>query len=272
MKIKAFAKVNLSLRVFERRPDGYHTIESIMQSISLCDYVTIEPIASGIEITCNHPAVPSGKENLVYKAVEVFLDQRPLNPGWRIQIEKRIPLAAGLAGGSADAAAVLFGLRQITKDQLPITNEELIQLASQIGSDVPFCLIGGTGLVKGRGEIVEPLEPWPHTYFVLVNPGMQVSAKWAYAEFDRLQLTVSEPSKNDLEAVVVQQHPVIADIKQELIQLGCSTAQMSGSGPTVFGIIKRREEAERILAAMREKFANSYMTETVERGVDTLIH
>ncbi|MDI6732133.1 MAG: 4-(cytidine 5'-diphospho)-2-C-methyl-D-erythritol kinase, partial [Candidatus Margulisbacteria bacterium] len=228
MKLKAFAKVNLSLRVFERRSDGYHSIESIMQSISLCDYITIEPISTGIEITCDDPAVPLGKENIVYKAVEVFFDQRlttnpalrdpethlnmtirnrddrrPARPGWRIHIEKHIPIAAGLAGGSADAAAVLYGLRQMTNDKscLPagrcqITNDELVQLSSQIGSDVPFCLMGGTCLVKGRGEIVTKLDPWPHTYFVLVNPGIEISTQWAYAEFDRLHLTVSRQIKN----------------------------------------------------------------------------
>jgi len=267
MKLKAYAKINLSLRVFERLPDGYHAIESIMQSVSLCDYITVERISSGIEIICDNPHVPVGNENIAYKAAEKFLEYRKQAGGWKIQIEKRIPMAAGLAGGSADAAAVLFGMNQLSNIDSRLSNIELIALASQIGFDVPFCLIGGTCLVKGRGEIVEKLEPWPQSYFVLVNPDVAVSTKWAYAEFDRLHINLSEKIKNDLEPVVIEKYPIVADIKEELVQFGCREAQMSGSGPTVFGIISQRAEAERIYQQMQKKYEKTYLVETVDEGV-----
>ena len=149
MKLKAFAKLNLSLRVFEKRPDGFHNLESVMQSVSLHDVITLEPISSGIEVTCDKANVPQGKQNIAYKAAERFLGQGNSSAvvqerGVKIHIEKRIPMAAGLAGGSADAAAVLFGLNQILDPELRTPNSELLQLGAQVGSDVPFCLTGGT--------------------------------------------------------------------------------------------------------------------------------
>lgn len=271
MKLKAFAKLNLSLRVFETRSDGFHEIESVMQSVSLCDYVTLTPISSGIEVVCDNPAVPQGKDNIVYKAAEAFLkikDQRSKIKGMKIHIEKHIPMAAGLAGGSTDAAAVLFGLNQLTSHESQDTNDELLVLAAQVGSDVPFCLTGGTCLVKGRGEVVEKQESWPKTYFVLVCPGIQVSSKWAYDEFDRLQLNLSDQIKNDLEPAVVSKYKEIADIKEQLLKLGCSESQMSGSGSSVFGVVKHKTDAEEILRKIKSGYAQSYLVENVDKGVE----
>ncbi|MBU1027286.1 MAG: 4-(cytidine 5'-diphospho)-2-C-methyl-D-erythritol kinase, partial [Candidatus Margulisbacteria bacterium] len=172
MKLKAYAKINLSLRVFDKRQDGYHDLESVMQSVSLCDYITLTLKDSGIEVVCNDPKVPLGKDNIAYRAAEAFLkavsskQKAPQQSsgqavsGCRIHIEKNIPMAAGLAGGSADAAVVLWGLNA----EFRMPNDELMKVASGVGSDVPFCLTGGTCLVKGRGEIVEKQEPWPKTY------------------------------------------------------------------------------------------------------------
>ena len=255
MKLRAYAKINLSLRVFEKRSDGFHNLESVMQSISLCDYITITPLASGIEVTCSDPMVPQGKENIAYKAAEL------LGGKVKIHIEKNIPMAAGLAGGSADAAAVIYGMK---------SNVDLLELAAQVGSDVPFCLTGGTCLVKGRGEIVEKQMPWPKTYFVLVCPQIEVASKWAYEEFDRLHLQVSGAIKNDLEPGVVSRHEEITDIKEKLLKLGCSEAQMSGSGPSVFGMVKQKSEAEKILAEIKSEFSRSFLVETVDRGVEVV--
>ena len=160
-----------------------------MQSVSLHDVITLEPISSGIEVACDKADVPQGKQNIVYKAVERCLGQGKSSAvvqgkGVKIHIEKRIPIAAGLAGGSADAAAVLYGLNQMFEG--PMSDVDLLDLGAQVGSDVPFCLIGGTCLVEGRGEIVNKQEPWPKTFFVLVCPKIHVSTKWAYDEFDRL--------------------------------------------------------------------------------------
>lgn len=279
MKLKAFAKLNLSLRVFETRPDGFHEIESVMQSVSLCDYVTLTPTSSGIEVVCDDPTVPQGKANIAYKAAELFLrsqkekliaDSRKVEKqisGIRIEIQKHIPMAAGLAGGSADAAAVLYGLNQLTIHDSRATNHELLDLAAEIGSDVPFCLTGGTCLVKGRGEIVEKQEPWPKTYFVLVCPGIAVSSKWAYEEFDRLQLNMSDQTKNDLEPAVIAKYPEIADIKEKLLKLGCSESQMSGSGSSVFGVVKHKADAQDVLMKIKSDYKTSFLIETVEGGV-----
>jgi 4-diphosphocytidyl-2-C-methyl-D-erythritol kinase len=270
MKLRSHAKLNLSLRVFEKRPDGFHNLESIMQSVSLHDIITLTEIPSGIEVSCSDPKVPQGEENIVYKAAALFLGRgtRDVGRGVRIHIEKRIPMAAGLAGGSSDAAAVLFGLNQMMNAECLMPNAELMKLGSEIGSDVPFCLTGGTCLVKGRGEIVEKQEPWPKTYFILVCPDIQVSAKWAYDEFDKIHVNPPEGIKNDLEPVVVSRYDIVTGIKEKLLKIGCSEAQMSGSGPSVFGIVRQKAEAERILNIIKDDYPRSFMVETVDSGVE----
>lgn len=268
MKLKAFAKLNLSLRIFEKRPDGFHNLESVMQSVSLHDVITLEPISSGIEVSCDKAGVPQGKDNIVYKAAEKFLGMREEVRGVRVMIEKHIPMAAGLAGGSADAAAVLYGLNQMTDSALRIPHSALLELGAQVGSDVPFCLTGGTCLVEGRGEIVNKQEPWPKTFFVLVCPKIHVSTKWVYEEFDRLHLNLSEEIKNDLEPVVVEKHGAITEIKEKLLSFGCSEAQMSGSGPSVFGIVRHKEEAEKVYNNIKEDYPRSFLVETVDKGIE----
>ncbi|MEA3494110.1 MAG: 4-(cytidine 5'-diphospho)-2-C-methyl-D-erythritol kinase [Candidatus Margulisiibacteriota bacterium] len=272
MKLRAYAKLNLSLRIFEKRPDGFHDLESIMQSISLYDSITLSPLSSGIEVICSDPAVPKGQDNIACKAAELFFRQKTKDQrqqtGIKIHIEKRIPMAAGLAGGSADAAAVLYGLNQMENAEFRMPNDELMKIGSEIGSDVPFCLVGGTCLVKGRGEIVEKQEPWPKTYFVLVTPNIHVSTKWAYEEIDRLHLNLPEDIKNDLEPVVVSKHDVITEIKEKLVKLGCNEAQMSGSGPSVFGIVRDKARGEKILSAMKEDHSRAYLVETIDKGVE----
>jgi len=283
MRLKAYAKLNLTLRVFEKRPDGYHAIESVMQSVSLFDDITITPINKGIEVVCDDPSIPLGKDNLVYKAAELFgkkaespstslgtSGEQKAERGVRIQIVKRIPVAAGLAGGSADAAAVLVGLNMLSNVQSPMSNVELMEIGARIGSDVPFCLVGGTCLVKGRGEIVDPLEAWPKTYFILVNPDLRVSAKWAYDEFDRLHLNNPEEIKNDLEPAVADRYAVIGEIKNKLMRLGCGEAQMSGSGPSVFGMVREKKKAEEVFARIKEDYPRAFLVENIGRGIEVV--
>jgi 4-diphosphocytidyl-2-C-methyl-D-erythritol kinase len=269
LKLRAYAKINLSLRVFEKRPDGFHNIESVMQSVSLSDLITLSPIPSGIQIVCDDPNVPSGRENTAYRAAEIFMGtgKWEMGKGIRIKIDKRIPIAAGLAGGSADAAAVLFGMNKSLDPNSQFPIPKLQELGAQIGADVPFCLTGGTCLVKGKGEIVEKQSLWPKTYFVLVCSDVHVSTKWAYEEFDRLRLNAPEEIKNDLEPAVVSRHEAVAEIKEKLIGLGCSEAQMSGSGPSVFGVAKNKTEAEDILSKIKDDFPRSFLVETVDKGV-----
>ena len=283
MRLKAYAKINLSLRVFETRPDGFHRIESLMQSISLCDYVTLTPIASGIEVTCSDPNVPFGSKNIAYKAAEAYLrkqnvERRALNVGVRIHIEKHIPMAAGLAGGSADAAAVLYGLNQLQTEDQRLQTEDLLKIGAEVGSDVPFCLTGGTCLVEGRGEILTSQEPWQQTHFVLVCPEFQVATKWAYDVFDemtndKLQMT-NEGIANDLEPVVASKFEEVIDIKERLLKLGCICAQMSGSGSSVFGIIghedkaKAQAQAEDILDKIIADYPRSFVVQSKNTGIE----
>ena len=283
MRLKAYAKINLSLRVFETRPDGFHRIESLMQSISLCDYVTLTPIASGIEVTCSDPNVPLGSKNIAYKAAEKFLQRQKIeNRKWkigvRIHIEKHIPMAAGLAGGSADAAAVLYGLNQLQTEDQRLQTEDLLKIGAEVGSDVPFCLTGGTCLVEGRGEILTSQEPWQQTHFVLVCPEFQVATKWAYDVFDemtndKLQMT-NEGIANDLEPVVASKFEEVIDIKERLLKLGCISAQMSGSGSSVFGIIghedkaKAQAQAEDILDKIIADYPRSFVVQSKNTGIE----
>jgi 4-diphosphocytidyl-2-C-methyl-D-erythritol kinase len=151
-----------------------------------------------------------------------------------------------------------------------LTTGDLLKLGAQIGADVPFCLTGGTCLVKGKGEIVEKQSPWPKTCFVLVCPDVHVSTKWAYEEFDRLRLNVPEEIKNDLEPAVVSEHEVVAKIKQRLLSLGCSEVQMSGSGPSVFGVLRQRAEAKIVLDKIKTDFPRSFLVESVDKGIGSL--
>lgn len=266
MKLKAYAKINFSLRVLEKRPDGFHSIESIMQSVSLCDYITVTPAISGIEITCDDPTVPINEQNICYKAAKLALR----SGGVKIHIEKRIPVAAGLAGGSADAAAVLYGLMQMSKVKGQNSKLQLLEIASQVGSDVPFCLTGGTCLVKGRGEIVQKVDPWPKEYIIIVNPGIHISAKWAYDAFDDLNIAVPADIKNDLEPAVVFKYPVITEIKEKLIELGCFEAQMSGSGSTVFGLTNDPDIAQHIYDQVKKKYGFCCIAKNIDQGIEVI--
>jgi 4-diphosphocytidyl-2-C-methyl-D-erythritol kinase len=244
-----------------------------MQSVSLCDQITLSEISSGIQLSTNHPQLATNRENLAYQAAELFLktaSHSSVVRGVKIDLEKNIPLAAGLGGGSADAAAVLYGLNQMGSPEQKLSTEELSRLGAQIGSDVPFCLIGGTCLVKGRGEQVAKKPLSKTNYYVLVVPGIEISTRWAYAAWDEGRRTKDEgrwmrdEGRNDLEAVVISKYPIIQKVKDKLLGLGCGFAQMSGSGPSVFGFPAN----EKIRAEMAKDFPRSYLLHPVEQGVE----
>jgi 4-diphosphocytidyl-2-C-methyl-D-erythritol kinase len=278
LRLKAYAKINLSLQILGTRPDGYHELNSIMQSVSLADQLTLTETPSGIQLATTNLKLPNDSRNLAYKAAALFWDKvRGMGcevRGVKIYIEKNIPLAAGLAGGSADAAAVLYGLNQLANSAFRIPHSALLELGAQIGSDVPFCLLGGNCVVTGRGEQVKRTPFHGKRHFVLVTPDVEVSTKWAYEAFDRItndELRITNlGTKNDLESAVIQKYPIIQRIKERLVELGASYAQMSGSGPTVFGIVPDRGAAERIAATLKGEFARSYAVESVEAGVETI--
>jgi len=259
IKVKAPAKINLTLEVLNKREDGYHNIESIMQTVTLYDYLTIsieDSERSVIEISGNNPLIPYDKTNLAYKSAEKFLNKAGIT-GKKISIyiEKHIPVAAGLAGGSSDAAAVLFGLNKIFNNLL---KQEIISgLASEIGADVNFCLIGGTQIATSKGDILKSIDT-PHFNMIIVKPkDLFISAKEAYDKYSKLKSKPSyQPAEimvnaikqnspesiaqllhNGLEEAILPDYPKIQKIKETLIEAGCLNAIMSGSGPSVFGIL-----------------------------------
>ncbi len=248
LSIRSPSKINLFLRVMGRRPDGYHEIFSLMQMVGLCDDLRLEAKGGGVEVFCDDPGVPRGQQNLAHRAAELLKERTGAGQGARIFIRKLIPSAAGLGGGSGNAAAVLLGLNSLWGTGLP--REELMALGCALGSDVPFFLSGPRALARGRGELLECLPPEEPMPVVLLRPPVEVSSAWAYGAL-KMRLTseahdnsMSESMLdmenslfiNDLEAVVSAEYPVIADLRERLMELGALGACMTGSGPTVFGL------------------------------------
>ena len=255
--ISAPAKINYLLDVIEKRPDGYHNLRMIMQRVDLCDKVTLTLTGTpAINVTCNAQGAPDGPKNIAWKAARSLLDHVESGNGVDIQIVKNIPVAAGLGGGSSDAAAVLMGMNDLLK--LGLTVQVLMEIGCKLGADVPFFIFRKTALAEGIGEKLSSLPKMPKCWILLVNPGIHVSTAWVYQS---LQLTnkrelnklpeffesvddIVSILSNDLESVAIPAFPVIAEIKAQLISLGAAGSMMSGSGPTVFGIFKDIETAE----------------------------
>ena len=266
--VKAHAKVNLYLDVIAKRPDGYHDIETVFHSIGLHDDVMLRR-RNDLEITvrCDRPEVPCDGRNLAYRAAKLLLDNHTDLNGVDIEIHKRIPVAAGLAGGSANAAAVLAGMNQLFG--LGYTPEALSRLGRQLGADVPFCLVGGAAVGCGIGDELTPLPPLVNAWLTLVNPGLQISTPWA---FGQLNLSLTPPQKNvtilarcvqegdlkqlagrmhnGLESPVFLGYPTLAELKATLAKMsGSYGALMSGSGATVFAVMQDERSAIRAAAS-----------------------
>ncbi|MDF2906873.1 MAG: ispE [Herbinix sp.] len=261
--VKAYAKINLGLDVLRKRPDGYHDVCMIMQSLDLYDLITINKSREErIVISTNLSYLPSNQDNLVYKAAALFLKTLSIEDGLIIELDKHIPVAAGLAGGSSDAAATLIGLNKLYHAGLSLP--QLQQLGVKLGADVPYCLMLGTALSEGIGEVLTPLPPMPACSILLVKPDISVSTKYVY---DNLKLNetsihpdieamknaltsrdiyvLSKNMDNILQSVTVKDYPIISDIKDKMKELGALTSLMSGSGPTVFGIYQNRSMAKK---------------------------
>ena len=272
----ARAKLNLGLRVLSQRQDGFHDLTGLFQTVSLADRLRMRP-SPRLEVTCSDPDVPSGPRNLAYQAAALYLRETGGSP-WRVHIEKAIPVAAGLGGGSADAAAVLRVLDRASSR--PVGPPALARMAEQLGSDVPFALIGGTALVQGRGERLAPVR-WisEELWYVLVCPPVAVDTGWAYAELDRHRqagsVSLSEPDPyrtflehvrgglidasrlwsvlhNDFQPVVERAKPIVARASKLLAATDPLARSMSGSGATVYGIYDDRTAADRAATRLRE--------------------
>jgi 4-diphosphocytidyl-2-C-methyl-D-erythritol kinase len=276
------SKINLYLEVLGRRDDGYHEIISIAVLTELCDTVTLERRASGITIGVADPQVPSGPQNLCYRAAELLLRHCGIAAGINIQIEKRIPVSGGMGGGSSNAAATLWGLNLVYG--LGRSREELMCLGGELGSDVPLFFSQGAAFVKGRGERVEEMPALCPRWLVIANPGIAISTALVYGLL-RLPLTSAragirmralfESGQEDaalsccfnrLEDVVLQSYPAVAELKERMVLLGASPALVSGSGPTVFGVMKDADMAERVASTLVETGVRAVACRTLDRN------
>ena len=293
MRYKANAKINLSLDVTGVRENGYHDVRMIMQSIELCDYLDIEVNNSGrIELTCSNPEIECDKSNLIYKAADKLINKAvdeeiiDKNTGVTISLQKNIPIAAGLAGGSTDAAATLVGLNE--ELGLGYSRSELRGLGVTLGADIPFCIEGGTYLSEGIGEVLSKLKDAPDCFIVLVKPDINVSTKFVYdnlilneetvhpdvdAMLDAIETgsikRVADCLDNLLATVTEKEYPIIVDIKNILKENGALNAIMSGSGPTVFGLFDDEEKAKEALSILESKveFKQGFVTTFAKYGI-----
>ncbi|MGL4570283.1 MAG: 4-(cytidine 5'-diphospho)-2-C-methyl-D-erythritol kinase [Clostridium sp.] len=280
MKIKAYAKINIALDVIGKREDGYHLLRMIMQGIDLYDEITIEKIEKGITISCNKPYVPKDERNLAYKAAKLFMDKFNIKSGISIDINKNIPVSAGLAGGSTDCAAVLKLMNKMFNKNL--SDKELMGLGVKLGADVPYCINGGTALCEGVGEVITQLKPFKDKILVLVKPPFGVSTKGVYQEFDLSKVVfhpnveglmknmandnigyVSKNMKNLLENVTLLKYKEIIGIKQAMMECGALGSMMSGSGPTVFAFFEDMVKAQKCYETMKKKYKDVFITRTV---------
>lgn len=270
MRLRALAKINLGLDVLRRREDGYHELRMIMQTINMYDQlemnVTKEP---GIKITTNLPFVPVNENNLVYKAAKLLMDEFGVEQGLSVDLQKFIPVAAGMAGGSSDAAAAMVGVNRLF--HLGLSVKDLMKRGVKIGADVPYCLLRGTALAEGIGEQLRPLPACPDCYVLIGKPAINVSTKFVYENLRANELDehpkidemleaiqwhnlnkIADLMGNVLETVTIPHYPVIEEIKNHMKDHGALNAMMSGSGPTVFGLFDDRQMAEQACEALRE--------------------
>lgn len=264
--IKAYAKINLGLDVVKRLPDGYHQVKMILQTVGIFDELTLEKADSGITLTTDAPGLSTGSDNLVCKAAELMREKYHITEGISIHLKKKIPIAAGMAGGSTDAAATMKGISRLFGLDAPLP--QLMEYGVSIGADVPYCIMGGTALAEGIGDVLTALPPAPECVILVAKPDISVSTKYVYEHLDAAGLKshpdidgmraaievgslqgILDRMGNVLETVTIPAHPVIDTIKRRMRELGAVNSLMSGSGPTVFGIFLEEQAAE--LAGIR---------------------
>ena len=271
LSLKAYGKINLGLDVLRRREDGYHDVRMIMQTVGIFDRVDLiwkeEP---GIQVETNLYYLPTNENNMVYKAAKLLMDEFQVQEGLLIRLRKFIPVAAGMAGGSSDAAAVLFGVNKMFR--LGLTTEELMQRGVKIGADVPYCILRGTALSEGIGEVLTSLSPVPQCQVLVAKPGINVSTKFVYENLHANDLRpeqhpdidgmiraikaqdlqgIADKLGNVLETVTGKEYPVIQEIKDKMLEFGAIGSLMSGSGPTVFGLFTNPKAAQQAYEELR---------------------
>ena len=280
MKIKAYAKINIALDVVGKRDDGYHLLRMIMQTIDLYDIIEIEKINSGIRLQCNKHYVPTDERNLAYKAAKLFMETYSITDGVNINLIKNIPVSAGLAGGSTNAAGVLKLMNKLF--DVNADDEQLRSLGLRLGADVPYCISGGTALCEGIGEKITQLKPFENKILVLIKPPFGVSTKEVYKNFDLSKVIfhpkieeliqgmenddvyfVAKKKKNLLENVTLKKHKLISNIKEEVKLNNAIGTMMSGSGPTVFAFFEDMLKAQNCYENMKKKYKDVFITRTI---------
>ena len=278
MKIKAHSKINLTLNVVGKRADGYHDVDMIMQTLDFGDVVHVEKTLSQIEITGTGSSVPYDETNIAHKAAKLFFDVTGIRGGAKIHIEKNIPVCAGMAGGSTDAAAVLKCLNALYGK--PLTTKVLAKISAKLGADVPYCIIGGTARAQGIGEVLTPLKPFGKVWTVVVKPCISISTPWAYSslKYDTMAHPDTEAAAiaieegrtsdvyslmaNSFEESVFAKYPEISQIKDTLLNMNADGALMSGSGSTVFGLFEDKVKAKEAYDYFKTKYKEVILTHT----------
>lgn len=280
--VHSYAKINLSLDVLGKREDGYHDVEMIMQTLTLFDLLIIDRTTHGITVSTNLSYLPTGEKNLAYRAAKTFLETTGTGQenGVRIHIQKNIPVAAGLAGGSGNSAAVLCAMNALFNTGL--APEKLSQMGAALGADIPYCLTGGTQLAQGFGEKLTPLASMPKTTVLLVKPPVNISTGVIYERIDTAPIfrrpdtpklisaldkgdliTICDNLCNVMETVTVEMHPQIRGIREKMLLNGALGAVMSGSGPTVFGLFQDEKKAKRAADSFALQYKDVFLTKTL---------
>jgi 4-diphosphocytidyl-2-C-methyl-D-erythritol kinase len=279
-ELKAYGKVNLGLDVIRKREDGYHEVKMIMQTVKVYDRLTFSDMEEDrIELSCNLTYLPVNEDNLIYKACRMIKEDYGIKKGVRVELDKHIPVAAGMAGGSTDCAAALIGMNKLFNLRIP--QSKLMEYGVKLGADVPYCIMRGTALSEGIGEILTKLPPLPACYMVIAKPPISVSTKMVYENLHANELEahpdidgmvealkkgdltgITDRMENVLETVTINRYPEIEKIKNIMLEHGAMNSLMSGSGPTVFGIYNDKEAARNTVKALRkEQIAKQvYMT------------
>ena len=267
--LKSYGKINLGLDVLRRREDGYHEVRMIMQTVGLYDLLTMKKTKEDkISMTCNLSFLPIDERNLVYKAVKLIKDKYHIKDGVKIDLNKRIPVAAGMAGGSSNCAAALKGMNQLF--DLGLSIDELCEIGVTLGADVPYCIWGGTALSEGIGEKLSRVDAMPNCYILIAKPGISVSTAFVYQNLDLAGLSkhpdidgmleclnkkdlegICERLENVLETVTIKEYPIIERVKKHLTDQGAMGTLMSGSGPTIFAIFKDKKTADNALESLK---------------------
>ena len=270
LQLKALGKINLGLDVLGKRENGYHDVRMVMQTLYLYDNVTLEKTEEpGIHIESNLFYLPKDENNIAYKAAKLLIDEFSISEGIRITLDKHIPVAAGMAGGSSNAAAVLFGMNQMF--ELGLNQQELMERGVKLGADVPYCIMRGTVLAEGIGEKLSVLPQMPKCYILIAKPPISVSTKMVYDKLDSMEIVhpnidgiikglekgslhkIASSMGNVLETVTIEEYPEIAEIKKCMLENGALGAMMSGSGPTVFGIFADKKTIKKAFQKVKEQ-------------------